>query len=190
MPAMTHLGVRLLIFGAVLVGATACGQRVTGQAVAGDHTPIASTSSAPPSSRSTDDPPPAGGSSTSSTTRPPSGSGGLAGIEGTWEGQYTCGQGNTGLKLTIKAAEGRTLPAVFAFYPLEDNPSAARGSYTMVGSLNSAGHLVFKQQAWIDQPPTYHMVDLQVTSPLDEDTDTLSGDVLDSGCKGFSVRRR
>ena len=175
--------VKLIPLLAVLLVA-ACGQPVAGEAVAGGEVRV-STSVKPlrPSSRN-------------SSTRPrptissrPSTSNSLAGLAGTWEGEYTCGQGNTGLKLTIKEPSGPTLPAVFEFFPLPGNPSAKKGSYSMVGSRSAGGHVVFKQEKWIDQPPGYVMVDLEVTSPIDAGTRQLSGDVLDPSCKGFSVRR-
>ncbi len=108
---------------------------------------------------------------------------------GTWEGEYTCGQGNTGLKLTIKEPEASSVPATFEFFPLSSNPSAAKGSYTMVGAFSSGGQLVFRQQKWVEQPDGYVMVDLAVTSPIESSTRQLSGDVLSDSCKGFSVRK-
>lgn len=184
MPAMTSLRAVVLV-GSVLVLVSACGQQqVAGEALAVDHPTL--TRSAPPSTsrtvpRTTSTP------RTSSTGSP--GSSALTGLVGVWEGEYTCAQGNTGLKLTIKAPEGRTLPATFAFFPLPDNPSAAKGSFSMLGGVNASGKLVFKQQSWIDQPAGYEMVDIQVTSPIEGDVDTLSGDILVDQCKGFSVRR-
>ncbi|HEU5473913.1 MAG TPA: hypothetical protein VFV67_24975 [Actinophytocola sp.] len=111
-----------------------------------------------------------------------------ADLVGVWEGEYTCGQGNTGLKLTIKEPDGAALPTLFEFYPLPSNPNAAKGSYQMVGGL-TGGKLKFRQEKWIDQPNGYVMVDLVVTSPLTSDVKLLSGDVDDPNCKGFSVRR-
>jgi hypothetical protein len=172
-----------VLAGSALLFVSACGQQVAGQALAVDHPTL--TRSAPPStSRTPVTPRPTSTPRTSST-----GSVSLSGLEGVWEGEYTCGQGNTGLRLTIKAPDGRTLPAVFEFFPLPDNPSAAKGSFTMLGGVNAAGKLVFKQQGWIDQPAGYVMVDLQVTSPIEGSVDALSGDMLADQCKGFSVRR-
>jgi hypothetical protein len=181
----------LLIAALILPLVSACGQPVAGEAVAaaGD---VVTTATKPPrtSSRATGTTrlrPPASPASSASST--PSTSDKLDSLVGTWAGEYTCGQGNTGLKLTIKDPRGPSLPAVFDFFPLPGNPDAKKGSYSMVGSLSGSGQLVFRQEKWIDQPPGYVMVDLAVTSPLESNVKQLSGDVLEPSCKGFSVRR-
>lgn len=179
----------MLSIGLIALLAAACGQQVAGKATAaqnvaaGNPPTIKQTSTRttltpmrPPSSSSSS-------SSSSSTDR-------LAALVGTWEGEYTCGQGNTGLKLTVKPPEVASVPTTFEFFPLPSNPSAAKGSYTMVGSYLSSGQLTFKQQEWVDQPPGYMMVDLAVTSPVEPGIKQLSGDVLSNSCKGFSVRKR
>ena len=183
------------MLGLTLALTSACGQQVAGDAVAGaavtSVTKSARVSTRPSRPVATSVRP-----STSPGGRPSSSPGGrptpadLAGLAGTWEGEYTCGQGNTGLTLTIDAPQSAALPAVFAFFPLPGNPAAKKGSYSMVGSLSPSGQLLFKQERWIEQPAGYVMVDLAVTSPIRPGASLLSGDVLDPSCKGFSVRRR
>jgi hypothetical protein len=164
----------------------ACGQQVAGTARAAGNTSVATSSSKsrPTASRPTR---PSTRPSSSSASATPADR--LDSLVGTWEGEYTCGQGNTGLKLTIKDREAGTVPATFEFFPLPSNPGAAKGSYAMVGAFSSTGQLVFRQQKWIEQPDGYVMVDLAVTSPVEADTRQLSGDVLADNCKGFSVRK-
>lgn len=175
------LAVSSLLMFALVAG---CGQQVTGepQAAAQVKTGKPSKTSAKPSKSTRP-----GTSSRRPTSKP--GSTDLTALVGTWEGEYTCGQGETGLKLTIKDPAGDTLPATFEFFPLPENPSAKAGSYSMRGS-RTGDRLVFRQEEWIDQPPGYVMVDLEVTSPVTDDATSLSGDVLSDNCKGFSVRRK
>jgi hypothetical protein len=175
----------LVLLGLILTLApAACGQAIPGDAVAarGLAAPVSTTKT--PTTTSTSRPT----TSAPATSARPSDV--LAGLAGTWAGEYTCAQGNTGLRLTIKEPSGDALPATFEFFPLPANPAAKKGSYSMLGGLSPAGQLVFRQQQWIDQPAGYVMVDLAVTSPLDADAAQLSGDVLEASCKGFSVRRR
>jgi hypothetical protein len=123
-----------------------------------------------------------------SSAAEPAAAGDLGPLVGGWTGEYTCQQGETGLKLTIEPADDTSVRVLMAFFPLPENPSAKKGSYELIGSV-SDDRLVFRQEKWIEQPPNYMMVDLEVTSPVDADVDALSGNVLSDGCKGFSVRR-
>lgn len=188
MSAVKQRGLCLVV---VLLGvAAACGKPVAGEPRAVENAVRTTSTSVKATARVTSRP---SATRVPSSTRPsgtPSNSDVLRGLVGIWDGEYTCGQGNTGLLLTIKPPQGEQLPATFAFFPLASNPSAKQGSYTMVGTLAERGKLVFKQQQWIDQPPGYVMIDLAVTSPLAPDTTSLSGDVLMDNCKGFSVRKR
>lgn len=185
MSAVKRRGVCLVVL--LLALATACGKPVVGEPRAAGNG-VGTTSKRVTTTAT-------GSRKLTATTRPPvssrpSTSDVLSGLVGTWEGEYTCGQGNTGLRLVIKPPEGATLPATFEFFPLPSNPSAKEGSYTMKGERGASGQLVFKQQQWIAQPAGYVMVDIAVTSPLSADVTQLSGDVLMDNCKGFSVRRR
>ena len=184
MSPVKQRGVCLVVL--LLALATACGKPVAGEPRAAEGVVRTTPKTTTPTRVTSATRPP-------SSTRPsgkPSNSDVLRGLVGTWDGEYTCGQGNTGLVLTIKPARGEELPATFEFFPLASNPSAKQGSYSMVGAISPRGQLVFKQQQWINQPPGYAMVDLAVTSPLTPDTTNLSGDVLMDNCKGFSVRKR
>ena len=181
MSAVKPRGVCLVVL--LLALATGCGKPVAGEPRAADN-PVRTTSkTTTTSSRKPTTP------TRPSTSGKPSTSDVFNGRVGMWEGEYTCGQGNTGLRLDIKPPQGDALPAIFMFFPLPSNPSAKVGSYTMKGQRSASGQLVFKQQQWIAQPAGYVMVDIAVTSPLSADATQLSGDVLMNLCKGFSVRR-
>jgi hypothetical protein len=178
----------LIVLGTVLALTTACGQQVAGEPKAADNLVAVPRSSKP-------QPQPPSSRRPISTARPPTSAASsaadrLAGLTGSWEGEYTCAQGVTGLRLLIDRPQGETLPATFVFYGLPDNPTAKEGAYAILGSFNASGQLVFKQQRWINQPEGYVMVDIAVTSPIEADVEQLSGDVLIDSCKGFSVRRR
>jgi hypothetical protein len=181
--------ISFLVAAAALVGlSAACGSQVSGtpkaaeNVVAGPAITITAgrTASSQPTSTT----------SSPTSTAPPTGSDRLAVLTGSWEGEYTCAQGETGLRLTIGEPAGDTLPATFAFYPLPENPEAEEGAFEMLGSVDANDQLVFKQQKWINRPEGYFMVDIAVTSPIQADVEQLSGDVLHDTCKGFAVRRR
>jgi hypothetical protein len=112
----------------------------------------------------------------------------LGPLLGTWTGEYTCNQGESGMTLTIEPADDASVRVLMEFFPLPENPGAKKGSFQLSGSYSS-DRLVFRQEKWIEQPPNYGMVDLEVTSPVEPDVEALSGNVLFEGCKGFSVRR-
>jgi hypothetical protein len=106
-------------------------------------------------------------------------------IAATWTGTYTCSQGLTGLRLTIKAAAGNALYATFAFYPVPSNPSVPSGSYSMTGFMDPAGIFLNGNQ-WISQPAGYDMVNIVGDPPAGENTN-LSGSV--PGCSPISLKR-
>lgn len=109
-------------------------------------------------------------------------------LVGTWTGEYTCAQGETGLTLTIEPIDDESVRALFEFFPLPENPGAREGSFQLVGGYQG-DRVVFEQEKWIEQPENYGMVDLEVTSPIEPDMDELTGTVLDPNCEDFSVRR-
>jgi hypothetical protein len=183
MSGVTRCGTSGCLLALVLALASACGKPVAGEPRAAENAVRTAPKTTTPSRKPTTSAP-------RTSSGKPSTSDVLKGLVGTWEGEYTCAQGNTGLTLTVMAPASGTLPTTFAFFPLAGNPSAKKGSYSMVGAISPAGQLVFKQQQWIDQPEGYAMVDLAVTSPLTTDGTQLSGDVLMDNCKGFSVRKR
>ena len=104
-------------------------------------------------------------------------------IQGVWTGTYTCAQGLTGLRLTIRDTGSGTLSATFSFYAVSSNPGVPSGSYTMTGTYSATG-IVLHQDAWINQPPGYSMVDLVAPPPSGN---TMQGSVVT--CDSFSVSR-
>jgi len=115
---------------------------------------------------------------TNSAATPP-----LPDIAGVWTGTYTCSQGLTGLRLTIRDTGNGTLAAVFDFYAVPSNLGVPSGSYTMTGTYSATG-IVLHQDSWINQPSGYGMVDLVAPPPTG---DTIQGAVVD--CDTFSVSR-
>lgn len=105
-------------------------------------------------------------------------------MSGDWEGSYTCGQGLTGLDLTIQSS-GTTnaLKAVSTFYPLPGT-HAPVGVYDMTGTYHSASRIVLNFSRWIHQPPGYVPVGL---------VGALSGGKFSgtvTGCSTFSVQKQ
>jgi hypothetical protein len=106
---------------------------------------------------------------------------------GNWHGIYVCGQGLTGLTLTIKPSGLRNVSAIFSFYALPPNPTVPSGEFAMVGRVDERGHLELHATAWRKQPRNY------VTVDLDGDYDSFSGEyrghVRGPACGFFHLRR-
>ncbi|WP_154814068.1 hypothetical protein [Actinophytocola xinjiangensis] len=172
-----------------LLLATACAAPVTGTPVAD---PGADTGDSEQTStvEEPDEDPDGDESTTSEPGEPdePDGGGDLGALVGTWEGAYTCAQGETGAKLAIEAVDESTLKMTFEFFPLPENPDAKSGSYVLLGAY-SGSRLVFTQEEWIEQPPNYVMVDLEVTSELAEGMTELNGTMLTESCGALAVTR-
>lgn len=158
--------------------ATACAQPVTGTPVAGEAPVERETTSSEPTSPSERQP--------SERNQPSEGP--LAPLVGKWTGEYTCNQGETGLTMTVEAVTSGTVQVLVEFFPLPENPNAKPGSFRAIGS-EASGKVVVRQQEWVQQPEGYFMVDFEVTSPLEDGVEVVSGNVLAEGCRGFSVRR-
>lgn len=115
---------------------------------------------------------------------------------GEWKGGYDCGQGMTGLTLTIAEGEGSaggdgvgadsSVEATFAFYEVPENPGVPSGSYSLQGSYADGG-LALDGVEWIEQPDGYVMVGMEsdfVTRP-----DYFAGKVLDPSCTAFLLEK-
>lgn len=84
------------------------------------------------------------------------------GTIGLWRGTYKCGQGMTGLDLTVEPAPGGGLVAEFYFYAIPSNPEVPSGRFRMSGSVTPSGvvRLLASDDNWIDRPPGYLVVGL------------------------------
>ena len=109
-------------------------------------------------------------------------------LAGTWNGVYYCTQGETGLRLVIRADANGELNATFNGYPLTSNPGVPVGSFAMTGSY-SAGRFVLMPDYWINRPLGYFMVGL--TGELAaKNRDMISGGMTGaSGCTTFSLQK-
>jgi hypothetical protein len=107
-------------------------------------------------------------------------------LVGTWVGSYTCSQGDTGLRLVIRA-RGAALTATFSFYALPRNPGVPSGEYTMTGT-DSATRVILRPGHWIKQPFGYEMVGLTSGPPAHRGK-VLRGRITNPGCSTFSVTK-
>jgi hypothetical protein len=110
-----------------------------------------------------------------------------ASLTGTWTGSYFCPQGQTGLRLTLKATSGGGLSATFSFYPTATNVSVPSGSFALTGSYSAKGFQLTPDH-WISKPQNYSMVGLTGGAPASNDT-VLRGSIVSPGCTTFSVSR-
>jgi hypothetical protein len=109
-----------------------------------------------------------------------------ASLTGTWTGSYFCPQGQTGLRLTLKATPGGALTATFSFYPTATNVSVPSGSFALAGSYTARGFQLTPDH-WISKPQNYSMVGL--TGAANSSDTALSGSIVSPGCTTFSVSR-
>jgi hypothetical protein len=107
-------------------------------------------------------------------------------VAGTWIGYYRCGQGKTGLSLTIEHDSDDVLHGKFEFFPIPENPTVSTGTFAMKGSY-SGRRVVLAGGEWIHRPPNYDTVGL--SGELSEDGTSFDGRVTHPVCSDFSLRR-
>jgi hypothetical protein len=106
-------------------------------------------------------------------------------IQGKWKGFYICGQGATGLLLTIAGDASSKLTARFYFFAFPENPNVPSGEFELTGSFDSAlGRLKLSPSKWIKQPLGYNMVGLNGSLQADQ---TLQGTIDAPGCGAFGL---
>lgn len=107
-------------------------------------------------------------------------------FEGKWIGSYICGQGSTGLTLSISTTL-TGMSATFEFYPTKENPAVESGSFTMTGQFREDGAFSLQPGAWIKRPSGYNTVELR--GRMNGRMNQLAGDVVLGGCQTFSVNK-
>ena len=81
-------------------------------------------------------------------------------MTGNWEGSYVCGQGITGLTLTIARQSGAIFSGTFHFYPLPGNSAAKEGCFAVTGHFVAGRRVFIGGASWISRPTDYITVDL------------------------------
>ena len=80
-------------------------------------------------------------------------------LVGKWIGTYRCGQGVTGLRLTLQKSQGLALTGTFEFFPERSSRPCPFREWTPRGAYSAAG-LDLVGDHWIKQPSGYLMVGL------------------------------
>jgi outer membrane protein OmpA-like peptidoglycan-associated protein len=111
-------------------------------------------------------------------------------VLGEWVGTYTCGQGLTGLTLTIAEATPASATAVFHFYADPSNPKVPEGCFRMSGSYDpGGGQLKFKGGDWLLRPSGYRVVSFE--GSVDAEGRRFEGLVKGPpGCTTFDLARQ
>jgi hypothetical protein len=108
--------------------------------------------------------------------------------DGVWVGRYHCGQGETGLTLTIQTQATGGLRALFHFYAVQTNPSVPEGCYTMSGTFDPVGKgIYFIAKDWLLRPDGYVTVDL--SGRIAATGDDMRGAVQYPTCGTFALYR-
>lgn len=111
------------------------------------------------------------------------------GVGGTWQGTYTCNQGNTALTLTISPVDKERVSALFAFEAAPDNPGVPSGCFEMTGRFDArSGSLHLEPSHWVRRPGGYIMVGLD--GQVRGNGSQLAGTVDGPGCTTFRLARR
>ena len=113
-------------------------------------------------------------------------SGFAAEVSGTWQGSYTCGQGLTGLMLTVAPSKAGIAQGVFRFYQVDGNPGVPDGCFAMSGTV-SGDRIQLHAGHWLYRPIGYVTVDLAGTLSLDGTV--LTGSIFGPDCTTFSLTR-
>lgn len=108
-------------------------------------------------------------------------------VVGAWEGFYHCGQGRTGLRLTLTEGPDETIEGEFAFFAEPGNPGVPSGRFRLEGVAQPSGEFTVRGTEWVDQPEGYRVVGLE--GAADAGGARLTGKVLDPGCSTFEVTR-
>ncbi len=110
-------------------------------------------------------------------------------VAGTWQGHYTCFQGDTALTLSLRPQAGtHELRGLFHFYASASNPRVPEGCFDMTGRYDSETRkLTLSAGRWLLQPDNFVTVDL--SGQLGPDDDHLSGQVLGPLCTRFELHR-
>lgn len=103
----------------------------------------------------------------------------------TWRGSYSCGQGDTGLEVTLRPLGQGRLEGTLSFFPLPANPGVPRGCYRVTGQADPTGGVELRGGQWVRQPPGYHTVDLSGRIGPDAG---FSGEVVGDSCGQFQLQ--
>ena len=103
-------------------------------------------------------------------------------LVGTWQGSYSCPQGETPARLVVSRS-GQTATAVLSFDVAKPmTPSRGRFRLSVSGA---AEQVTMRPTEWIDRPPDYSMIGLSGTI----DGKAFKGEVTAPGCTTFAFRR-
>jgi len=113
-----------------------------------------------------------------------------AAVIGPWVGTYTCGQGLTGISLTITEAREGVAEALFHFYAVPDNPGVPTGCFLQSGTFDpGTRRITLRGGRWLLQPPNYLTVGF--SGQIDRNGAILTGKVIGPrGCTTFRMERR
>lgn len=109
-------------------------------------------------------------------------------INGKWRGRYLCGQGFTGVTLTIKQIKTDVI-AEFELYPLPENPNVPKGVALFQGSFDQTSRqMVLKGVKWLKQSaPGWTIVDF--SGEFDFQLRSFSGRKLNPRCGNIDLVR-
>src|SRR5262245_28892491 len=111
-------------------------------------------------------------------------------LTGYWRGTYKCGQGLTGVNLTIRKGFGSAFDAVFHFYAVPQNPGVPTGCFKMWGRIEPYTRqfsLKSDDGQWIIRPPEYTVANANGT--VSPDGRSMSGKIEAEGCSNIELQR-
>ena len=113
------------------------------------------------------------------------------GLEGTWTGQFRCGQGAMILDIQVRRDRSSELNAIVNFKPTEHSTDTVKGGQwtAKVSFSENSRYATVQPDEWTDQPTSSHQM-LTFKGRLDEPEMFLTGDVIGgAGCSKFRMAR-
>jgi hypothetical protein len=111
-----------------------------------------------------------------------------ANINGRWKGRYLCGQGFTGVTLTIKQQAANVI-AEFDLYPLPENPGVPKGIALYQGLFDqNSRQMLLRGVKWLKQPAAGWVI-VDFFGRFDSQLRSFSGRKLNTSCKNIVLVR-
>ncbi len=114
---------------------------------------------------------------------------GVGFLLGTWKGTYICGQGETGVEVSVTATNSDAkLRGMFRFYSLPGRGNAMPGEFGFVGRFDkNISSINTKPISWIRQPPGYTAVGF--TGEISSTQREFVGRIDNPGCGAITLSK-
>ena len=101
-------------------------------------------------------------------------------LKGTWMGYYVCGQGTTGVRITIDEVKKNKFSGTFEFFPHYSNytKDVGLGVTKVTGEFYSKDKILINLTEWIYNPYNYGLVNIRTS--MSSDGSYMEGKMLNN----------